>query len=160
MSTFYDFKVKTIDGEEQSLKDFQGKTVLVINVASKCGLTPQYAGIEALYRKYKDKKFTVLGFPCNQFAGQEPAPESEIKSFCTTNYEVTFPMTSKIEVNGVDKHPLYAWLTGTEAVFSGDISWNFEKFLISKKGEVIKRFGPKVTPEDADLVAEIEKSIG
>ena len=159
MSQFYDFKVKTIDGEEQSLKDFQGKTVLVTNVASKCGLTPQYAGLEALYRKYKDKAFTVLGLPCNQFAEQEPAPESEIKSFCTTKYDVTFPMTSKIEVNGAGQHPLYAWLTGTDAAFPGDISWNFEKFLISKNGEVIKRFGPKVTPEDQDLVAEIDKSI-
>ena len=149
MPSFHDFKVKTIAGQDNSLKDFKGQTVLVVNVASECGLTPQYAGLEKLYREFKDRNFSVLGLPCNQFGKQEPGSEAEIRQFCSTRYDVTFPLSSKIEVNGPGAHPLYQWLKSETG--GTDIQWNFEKFLIGKDGRIIKRYPPKTTPEDPQL---------
>jgi glutathione peroxidase len=157
MSSLYDFSVKTIDGKAQSLKDYQGKPVLLVNVASECGLTPQYEGLEKLFREYRDKGFMVLGLPCNQFGAQEPGSEAEIKQFCSLNYGVDFPLTSKIEVNGPGTHPLYAWLKGETG--GGDIQWNFEKFLIGKDGRVLKRYSPKTVPEDKGLKADIQAAL-
>jgi len=156
----YDAELKTLKGEPASLKDYEGKTVLVVNVASKCGLTPQYTGLEALHEKYKDKGFAVLGFPCNQFGGQEPGTAEEIETFCSTTYGVTFPMFEKIEVNGENTHPVYEELKKTADAegHSGDIRWNFEKFLIGPNGEVT-RFSPMVTPEDETLVKTIEGNL-
>jgi glutathione peroxidase len=156
----YDAELKTLKGEPASLKDYEGKTVLVVNVASKCGLTPQYTGLEALHEKYKDKGFAVLGFPCNQFGGQEPGSAEEIETFCSTTYGVTFPMFEKIEVNGENAHPVYEELKKTADAegHSGDIRWNFEKFLIGPNGEVT-RFSPMVTPEDETLVKTIEGNL-
>ncbi len=159
MSTLYDHKVEQIDGQSLPLSEFRGKPVLLVNVASKCGLTPQYEGLEALYRKYRDQGLTVLGLPCNQFAGQEPGTEEEIQTFCSTKYDVSFPLTKKLEVNGDNRHPLYQWLAGDGAEFPGDILWNFEKFLVGKDGKVVARFNPKVKPEDPELVAAVEKAL-
>ncbi len=149
MPSVYDFKVRTIDGEEQTLEAYQGKTLLVVNVASKCGFTPQYEGLEAIYKKLADRGFVVLGFPCDQFGHQEPGDEAEIKNFCSLTYDVSFPMFAKINVNGKNAHPLYEYLKsegkgilGTEA-----IKWNFTKFLVDKSGKVLKRYAPKDTPE-------------
>jgi glutathione peroxidase len=157
--SIYSFNVKTLSGESQTLESYKNKALLIVNVASKCGFTNQYAGLEALYKKYKDRGFAVLGFPCNQFGAQEPGNEEEIKSFCDLNYGVTFPMFQKIDVNGEKAHPLYQFLKsegkgilGTEA-----IKWNFTKFLIDKKGEVVDRYAPTATPES--LEKEIEKVI-
>ena len=153
----YDFTAKTIDGVEQPLASYRGKPLLVVNVASKCGFTPQYAGLEALYRKFHDGGLEVLGFPCNQFGHQEPGDESEIKSFCLTNYDVTFPLYAKIEVNGANAHPLYKWLKSEKAGVLGTeaIKWNFTKFLVDRAGNVVKRYAPTDTPEkiEADLAA-------
>lgn len=153
----YDFRVTDIKGKQQSLKAYKGKVVLIVNVASKCGLTKQYDGLEALYKKYKDKGFVILGFPCNQFMGQEPGTEEEIAEFCSVNYGVTFPLFSKIEVNGENAHPLYKYLK-TQLPGKGKdaaIEWNFAKFLIDKKGNPVFRYHPKVKPEE--LTADIEK---
>jgi glutathione peroxidase len=149
MSTAYDFTAKTIDGAEQSLADYRGKALLVVNVASKCGFTPQYTGLEALHRKFKDRGFAVLGFPCDQFGHQEPGDENEIKKFCALNYDVSFPLYAKIEVNGDNAHPLYKWLKTEKAGILGTeaIKWNFTKFLIDRTGRVLERFAPKDTPE-------------
>ena len=149
--------IHTLRGEATSLHDFAGKAVLAVNVASKCGLTPQYAGLEALHEQYADRGFTVVGFPCNQFGGQEPGSAEEIETFCSTTYGVTFPMMEKIEVNGDGRHPIYQELTAVADAegHSGDIRWNFEKFLIAPDGG-ITRFSPMVTPEDESLVAAIE----
>jgi len=149
MTIAYDFMAKTIDGVEQPLSSYRGKPLLVVNVASKCGFTPQYAGLEALYRKFHAQGLEVLGFPCDQFGHQEPGDESEIKSFCSTNYDVTFPMYSKIEVNGANAHPLYKWLKGEKAGVLGTqaIKWNFTKFLVDRAGNVVKRYAPTDTPE-------------
>src|SRR5436190_13971710 len=145
--SLYDAPVKTLKGESASLKDYEGKTVLVVNVASKCGLTPQYTGLEQLHEKYKDKGFAVLGFPCNQFGGQEPGTAEEIETFCSTTYGVTFPMMEKIDVNGPDRHPFYTELTATPDAegTAGDIQWNFEKFLLDPTGKVVARFRPRTT---------------
>lgn len=148
--------VKNIEGKDVKLSDYEGKVILVVNVASKCGLTPQYKALEAAYEKYKDQGFVVLGFPCNQFLSQEPGDEAEIQKFCTTKYNVTFPMFSKIEVNGKGASPVYQAL---KAKFPGDITWNFEKFLINKKGEVVKRFAPKVKPDAKEVIAAIEAEL-
>jgi len=156
MASFYDFSVKTIDGESLPLDRFKGKPVLVVNVASKCGLTPQYTGLESLYREFKDRGLVVLGLPCNQFLNQEPGDEAKIKSFCQSRYDVSFPLTAKIEVNGAGQAPLYAWLTGDGARFPGKIRWNFEKFLIGKDGQVSVRHDPQTTPDDPKLRADIE----
>lgn len=155
--SIYQFQIKTIDGEEKDLSEYKGKTLLIVNVASKCGFTKQYAGLEKLYEKYKDKGFVVLGFPCNQFAGQEPGDDAEIKSFCSLNYNVTFPLFSKIKVNGADAHPLYKYLKEKHKGILGlaAIKWNFTKFLIDKSGNVIKRYASQDKPEDLD--SEIEK---
>ena len=155
MPTFHDFSSTTIHGDEQSLAHFAGKVVLTVNVASECGYTPQYTGLEKLYRELKDQSFAVLACPCNQFGAQEPGDESSIKAFCATHYDVTFPITKKIEVNGPNRHPLYAWLTSKEAGFPGDITWNFEKFLIGREGRVLGRYPPGTPPEDAVLLQDI-----
>jgi len=157
MSTLYDFSVKTIDGKPQSLTDYQGHPMLLVNVASECGLTPQYEGLEKLYREFKDKGLVVLGLPCNQFGAQEPGSEAEIKQFCSLNYGVSFPLSSKLEVNGAGAHPLYAWLKGETG--GADIQWNFEKFLIGKDGRVVKRYSPKTVPEDGNLKADIRSQL-
>jgi glutathione peroxidase len=156
-----DFKVKTIDGKEQNLSDYKGKVVLFVNVASKCGLTPQYKGLEALYEKYKDQGFVILGFPANNFGSQEPGTDEEIKQFCTAKYDVQFPMMSKISVKGDDKHPLYKFLTEGKAGddFAGDVEWNFAKFLVDRNGNVIARFSSKTKPEDAQVGETIEKAL-
>jgi glutathione peroxidase len=148
----YSFSVRRLGGAEESLAEFRGQVLLVVNVASRCGMTPQYAGLEALYRKYQDRGFTVLGFPCNQFGAQEPGTEAEIQSFCSTNYDVTFPMFAKIDVNGADAHPLYGWLKGEKPGLLGTegIKWNFTKFLVGRDGKVVRRYAPTDKPEDLD----------
>ena len=160
MTTAYDFTARTIDGQEQSLADYKGKAMLVVNVASKCGFTPQYTGLEALYRKFKDRGIVVLGFPCDQFGHQEPGDEAAIKSFCSLDYGVTFPMYSKIEVNGANAHPLYKWMKEEKGGFlgTGGIKWNFTKFLIDRSGKVVKRYGPTDTPEkiEKDLASVLD----
>jgi glutathione peroxidase len=156
------FTVKDIDGKPVDLaKTYQGKVLLVVNTASKCGLTPQYEELEAVYGKYKDKGFTVLAFPANEFGKQEPGSDSEIKTFCTSKYNVTFPVHSKIVVKGKGIHPLYEYLTSpkTDPNFSGEISWNFAKFLINRKGEVIARFDPRVTPDSPEVIKAIEAAL-
>jgi len=157
--SLHDIKAKTIQGEERSLNDYQGNLVMVVNVASKCGLTPQYKDLEELYRKYKDRGFRILGFPCNQFMGQEPGSEEEIQQFCSTKYDVTFDMFSKVDVNGSSRHPVYQFLAGDQAAFPGDISWNFEKFLVDSEGKVIQRFSPRTSPSDASVVKSIEENL-
>ncbi|MBW3597729.1 MAG: glutathione peroxidase [Planctomycetes bacterium] len=155
-----DVKMKTIDGKDVSLaKKYDGKAVLVVNVASQCGLTPQYEGLQALHEKYGEKGLAVLGFPCNQFGAQEPGTEAEIVKFCKDNYDVDFDMFSKIEVNGEGACDLYKRLTGEDAKEPGKISWNFEKFLIGKDGQVLARFAPRVEPDDPQLVQAIEKEL-
>ena len=155
------FKAKTIDGETVDLEDYEGNVVLVVNTASQCGLTPQYAGLQAMYEKYKDKGFVILGFPCNQFAGQEPGSDAEIKQFCNTKYSVSFPMFSKIDVKGENAAPIYKYLTSkdTKPAEKGDISWNFEKFLIDREGQLINRFAPRTKPSDDDLVKAVEAEL-
>ena len=150
--------MKSIDGEDVDLGSYEGKVVLIVNVASRCGATPQYAGLQALYEKYKDQGFVVLGFPANDFGRQEPGSDEQIKEFCTTKYDVTFPMFSKITVKGPDRPALYEVLT-TEADPSGEIGWNFEKFLIARDGTIAGRFKTRVSPDDADLVAAIEAEL-
>ncbi|MDB6141174.1 MAG: glutathione peroxidase [Pseudomonas sp.] len=159
MSAFHDTKLKALDGQELPLTPLKGKVVLVVNVASKCGLTPQYAELEKLHQKYKDQGFSVLGLPCNQFAGQEPGTEEEIQAFCDLNYNVTFPLGSKLEVNGDHRHSLYRLLAGEGAEFPGDITWNFEKFLVGKDGRVLARFSPRTSPDDPTVVHAIEKAL-
>ena len=152
--------INTLQGDSTSLADFGGKAILAVNVASKCGLTPQYTGLEALHEQYKDRGFTVVGFPCNQFGAQEPGTAEEIETFCSTTYGVTFPMMEKIDVNGASQHPIYAELTQVADAegHTGDIRWNFEKFLIAPDGS-ITRFSPMVTPDDPTLVSAIESSL-
>ncbi|HUF73150.1 MAG TPA: glutathione peroxidase [Gammaproteobacteria bacterium] len=149
MTTAYDFSAIDIDGNEQALREFEGSALLIVNVASKCGFTPQYAGLEALWRKHPDAGLAVLGFPCDQFGHQEPGDEREIKEFCSARYDVTFPLFSKIEVNGDGAHQLYKWLKSEQAGILGTqaIKWNFTKFLTDRKGRVLERYAPNVTPE-------------
>jgi glutathione peroxidase len=159
-AALYETPLTLIDGTETTFGQFSGKTVLVVNVASKCGFTPQYAGLEALYEKYKDDGLVVLGLPCNQFMGQEPGDESEILSFCQLNFGVTFPLTEKVDVRGKNQHPLYAQLTKFKSgALPGLVKWNFEKFLVNPDGEVVARFAPTVEPESVDLVQAIEKTL-
>ena len=153
---FYDFKLDSIDGKPTALKKFKGKAVLVVNVASKCGNTPQYEGLERIYQKYKGRGFVVLGFPANEFGGQEPGTNAEIKQFCTGTYHVTFPMFSKIVVKGPETHPLYSWLV-QNANRHEEVEWNFAKFLVSPDGQVVGRFKPKAQPESEELIQAIEK---
>lgn len=156
-----DFTVKNIDGKDVNLSDYHGKVVMIVNVASKCGLTPQYEGLQAAYEKYKDKGFVVLGFPANEFGKQEPGTNEEIKAFCTTNYSVTFPMFSKIVVKGEGIHPLYKFLTSKETnpEYAGEIGWNFAKFLIGRDGKVVARFDPRTPPDDEKVTQAIEQAL-
>lgn len=158
--SIYDFKVTLIDGKETTLTPYQGKVLLIVNVASQCGFTSQYTGLEALHQKYKDRKFEVLGFPCNQFGGQEPGNEAEIKNFCETQYQVSFPLFSKILVNGPKTHPLYEHLKSNAKGVLGTaaIKWNFTKFLINSKGEVVNRYSPQTEP--SQLASDIEELLG
>lgn len=151
--------IHDIDGKDTSLKAFDGKVVLLVNVASQCGYTPQYKGLEALYRKFKDKGLVVVGVPCNDFGAQEPGSASDIKEFCSTKYQVTFPLLEKIHVKGPEQHALYAALTGPKAAFPGDVKWNFGKFLIGRDGSVLKRFDSGVAPDSADLTSAIETAL-
>jgi glutathione peroxidase len=159
--SIYEHPVNTLAGESSSLARFEGHPILVVNVASKCGLTPQYTGLERLHETYQDRGFSVVGFPCNQFGGQEPGSAEEIETFCSTTYGVTFPLFEKVDVNGDDRHPIYKELTATADAegHDGDIRWNFEKFLVGADGSV-QRFSPMVTPEDPVLVAAIEAALG
>lgn len=160
--SLYDIAVHRLDGTPADLHDYEGTTALIVNVASKCGLTPQYEALERIHEKYAPRGFTVLGFPCDQFAGQEPGTPDEIATFCSTTYGVTFPLFEKIEVNGEGRHPLYDLLTALpdDEDKAGDISWNFEKFLISGDGSVVKRFRPLVEPEAPELIAALEAQLG
>ena len=152
MTTVYDFTARAIDGAERSLSDYRGQPLLIVNVASRCGFTPQYAGLEALYRKHAEEGLVVLGFPCDQFGHQEPGDEAEIRAFCSTRYDVTFPMFAKIEVNGPEAHPLYQHLKQTAKGLLGTegIKWNFTKFLVDRNGAVVKRYAPTDTPESIE----------
>ena len=161
MTTLHDFTVKTIDGQTKSLREFAGKTVLVVNVASKCGLTPHYAGLEELHRKLGSRGFAVLGFPCNDFGAQEPGTESEIKTFCESRYDVTFPLFAKLHVKGAERAPLYEFLTSqkTGPDGPGDIQWNFAKFVVDGEGKVRARFAPTVEPSNPELVNAVESAL-
>jgi glutathione peroxidase len=160
--SIYDFTMRSIDGGQVSLGKFKGKVVLVVNVASKCGFTPQYAGLEALYEKYKDKGFVIVGVPANNFMQQEPGTDEEIKKFCTNKYNVSFPMMSKVSVLGDDKTPLYVYLTGkdTDPQFAGDIKWNFTKFLFDRSGKPVARFEPAVKPDSPEVQSAVETALG
>lgn len=156
------FTMKNIDGKDVNLSDYHGKVILIVNVASQCGLTPQYEGLQELYEKYDDKGLVILGFPCNQFGRQEPGSDAEIKAFCTDNYSVSFPMFSKVEVNGKEQSAFYKHLTNLDLkpAGKGDIKWNFEKFVIDRDGNVVARFAPATKPSDANLLKTIEASLG
>ena len=160
--SIYDFTMNSIDGQPVSLKSYKGKVVLLVNVASKCGYTPQYAGLEKLYEKYKDKGFVIVGVPANNFAQQEPGTNEEIKTFCSRKYNVSFPMMSKVSVLGDDKTPLYRYLTdkNSDPKFAGDIKWNFTKFLFDRKGNPVARFEPAVTPDSPEVQAAVESALG
>ncbi|HWT15187.1 MAG TPA: glutathione peroxidase [Patescibacteria group bacterium] len=149
MSSIYDFSAKDIDGKDVPLSTYRGKAILLVNVASKCGFTPQYTGLEAMYRKHRDQGLVILGFPCDQFGHQEPGNEDEIKNFCSLTYDVSFPMFAKVDVNGTNAHPLWQWLKSEKSGFLGidAIKWNFSKFLVDKSGTVVKRYAPTDTPE-------------
>jgi glutathione peroxidase len=159
MTTVFDFSAQTLAGKARKMAEFKGHVLLVVNTASKCGFTPQYAGLEELYKKYKDKGLVVLGFPSNQFGEQEPGPESEIAEFCEVNYGVTFPMFSKVDVNGEAAHPLFKYLTSTKKGLLGSqaIKWNFTKFLVGRDGKVLERYAPTTKPED--IAPDIEKAL-
>lgn len=158
MTALYDFTAKTLDGKERSLADYSGRVVLVVNTASKCGFTPQYKGLQELHEAYADKGLAIIGFPCNQFGGQEPGGSGEIEEFCQVNYGVTFQMMEKINVNGDDAHPLFKWLREQKSgVMGNKIKWNFTKFLIGKDGQVIERYAPATKPEK--ISGDIEKAL-
>jgi glutathione peroxidase len=160
--SIYDFTMKSIDGQPVSLKTYSGKVVLLVNVASKCGFTPQYAGLEALYEKYKDRGLVIVGIPANNFGSQEPGTNEEIKKFCSNKYNVTFPMMAKVSVLGDDKTPLYQYLTdkSQDPQFGGDIKWNFTKFLFDRTGNLVARFEPNVTPDSAEVQTAVESALG
>jgi glutathione peroxidase len=161
MTNVYDIPLRTLSGEPTTLAAQRGKVVLIVNVASKCGLTPQYGGLERLQERYAGSGFSVVGFPCNQFAGQEPGTAEEIQTFCSTTYGVTFPMMEKVDVNGPDRHPLYTELVATQDSdgAAGDVQWNFEKFLLDPSGKVVARFRPATTPEDDAVTGAIEAAL-
>jgi glutathione peroxidase len=159
MSGFYDIAVRGIDGAADLLGGLRGNVTLAVNVASRCGLTPQYAGLERLHRELGAERFTVVGFPCNQFGAQEPGSEAEIAAFCQASYGVSFPMSAKLDVNGAGRHPVYAFLTSAETGIAGDIGWNFEKFLISREGRVLARYPPETKPEDRGLMQDIAEAL-
>ena len=155
----YDTPVKTIDGQDTTLAPYKGSVMLIVNVASKCGNTPQYAALESAYEKYKDKGFVVLGFPCNQFKSQEPGTDKEIKEFCSSTYHVVFPLFDKIDVNGGNRHPLYTALAGPASPFPGDIKWNFTKFVVGRDGKILARFEPTTKPDAPQVTAVIETAL-
>jgi glutathione peroxidase len=157
MANFYDFALERLDGGTGLLGSLRGKVTLVVNVASRCGYTPQYAQLESLYQELKDQNFTVLGIPCNQFGAQEPGTPAEILQFCSTNYGVSFPLSAKIDVNGPHRDPLYAWLTSQDNGFPGEIGWNFEKFLIDAAGSIVARYPSGTKPRDAGLLQDLAK---
>jgi glutathione peroxidase len=159
--SIYNFTIDSIDGKPVNLANFSGKVVLIVNVASKCGFTPQYAALESLYEKYKDKGFVIVGVPANNFMSQEPGTNEEIKTFCTNKYNVTFPMMSKVSVKGDDKAPLYTFLTdkASDPQFGGDIKWNFTKFLFDRSGNIVARFEPATTPDSPQVIAAIEAAL-
>ena len=157
--SLYNIPLQNIDGKDATLKPYQGQVMLLVNVASHCGYTPQYAGLESLYKKYGAQGLVVCGFPCNQFGGQEPGSAAEIKEFCTAKYDVTFPMFAKLEVNGEHRHPLYVALAGKASPFPGDIKWNFTKFLIGRDGKILNRFDSKVKPNSPEIVHAIEAAL-
>lgn len=157
--SLYDIPLKDIDGKDTSLKAYQGKVLLIVNVASKCGFTKQYEGLQAIYKKYEGQGLVVCGFPCNQFGGQEPGTEADIKAFCSEKYDVTFPMFSKLEVNGAGRSPLYTLLAGKESPYPGDIRWNFTKFLVGRDGKILGRFDSKVKPDSDELTKAIETAL-
>ncbi len=159
MPSVHDFIVNTIEDTPLNLSEYAGKVLLLVNVASACGLTPQYKALQSLQTNYAEQGFSVLAFPCNQFGAQEPGTPAEIQEFCSTNYQISFPLMAKIEVNGASRHPLYQFLAGDNATFPGDIGWNFEKFLIGKQGEVLQRFSPKTEPESEDVIAAIKAAL-
>ena len=154
----YDYSARTIDGREQPLSEYRGQPLLIVNVASRCGFTPQYTGLEKIYEKYKDQGFLIIGFPANNFGGQEPGTNEEIKTFCQTKYSVTFPVYGKVSVKGDDQTPLYSYLTkDANLALAGDIKWNFTKFLVDRNGKVVQRFEPPVKPDSPEVIAAIEK---
>jgi glutathione peroxidase len=155
----YDYKINSLEGTPSSLGEYKGKVILLVNVASKCGYTPQYKELQALQEKYGSKGFTVVGVPCNDFGAQEPGTSKEIREFCSANYNVSFPLTEKIHVKGAEQHPLYARLTGPDAEFPGEIKWNFSKFLIGRDGKVLKRFESKVKPDSPEVTSAIESAL-
>jgi glutathione peroxidase len=157
--SLYAIPLKDIDGKDTSLKAYQGKVLLIVNVASKCGFTPQYKGLEAIQKKYQAQGFTVLGFPCNDFGSQEPGTPEEIKQFCSSTYDVTFPLFEKLHVKGNEQHPLYTALTGKESPFPGDIKWNFGKFVIGRDGKILKRFDSQAKPESPQVTEAIESAL-
>ena len=157
--SIYDIPLKDIDGKDTTLNPYRGKVLLIVNVASKCGFTPQYAALESLYEKYRDRGLVVLGFPCNQFMGQEPGTEAEIKQFCASKYNVTFPLFGKLEVNGDKRHPLYVLLAGKDSPQSGMIKWNFTKFLISRDGKILDRFAPITKPDSEGVIKAVEAAM-
>jgi len=159
LSSVYNYKINSLEGKPASLANYKGKVVLLVNVASKCGYTPQYKALQALQDKYGSKGFTVLGVPCNDFGAQEPGSSEEIRKFCTDNYNVSFPLTEKVHVKGPEQHPLYARLTGQDAEFPGDIKWNFSKFLIGRDGKILKRFESAVKPDSAEMTHAIEGAL-
>mgnify|MGYP005757159389 FL=1 len=159
MSAFHQLVLPALGGGELPLSQYADRLLLVVNVASHCGLTPQYAGLEQLYQRYAGRGLVVLGIPCNQFAGQEPGSDEEIRSFCSLNYGVSFPLSAKLEVNGPQRHPLYRLLAGEGADFPGDITWNFEKFLVDTDGRVLGRFSPRTAPDDPALVQAVESAL-
>ena len=159
MTTAHDFNVTLMNGQETPLAGFAGKAVLLVNVASRCGYTKQYKGLEALWREQKDSGLVVVGVPCNQFGAQEPGTEAEIQSFCSTTYDVTFPMSAKLDVNGAGRHPLYAWLTSPDQGFPGDVGWNFEKFLVGRDGRLLKRYPSGTRPQDNGLMQDIASAL-
>ena len=159
MSAIHELVLQGLDGSDLPLAPFKGQVLLLVNVASKCGLTPQYAGLEQLQQDYQARGFSVLGLPCNQFAGQEPGSPEEIQTFCSSTYGVSFPLSAKLDVNGPDRHPLYTLLAGEGAEFPGEITWNFEKFLVGKDGRVLARFAPRTTPDDPALIQAIEQAL-
>jgi len=161
MTGLHDFTLRTIDGDDRPLSEYEGRAVLVVNVASECGLTPQYAELQALYEELRPRGLEVLGVPCNQFAGQEPGSEAEIKSFCTATFGVTFPMFAKVDVNGEGRHPLFAWLTSqnAEPEGAGDVKWNFGKFVVGKDGALLGRFEPTTSPRAPELLRLLEGAL-
>lgn len=159
MTSFYDIPVQGIDGSPDLLGKLRGKLLLAVNVASECGLTPQYAGLEALQRELRMNDFAVVGFPCNQFGAQEPGSEAEIVRFCQTKFDVTFSMSAKLDVNGAHRHPVYEFLTSPETGITGDITWNFEKFLIGRDGRVLKRYPPETKPQDSGVMQDIADAL-